>query len=182
MNQRFNINRLWLMLGIMAVSIGLDRITKIWATNTLVHAPTRTYLGDTFRLLYVENTGAFLSLGSDLPDSLRLLLLTILPVALLLGLFFYTLFSQSMFRAQVIAFSFILAGGFSNVVDRILAGSVVDFMNIGIGSLRTGIFNVADMSIMLGLFIMLPYLFRKPAAKEEETTEPPVEETHTSET
>ena len=46
------------------------------------------------------------------------------------------------------------AGGASNLVDRIAYGSVIDFMNLGIGSLRTGIFNVADMAIMLGAGIL----------------------------
>jgi signal peptidase II len=32
---------------------------------------------------------------------------------------------------------------------------VIDFLNVGIGSLRTGIFNVADMAIMLGVFLLL---------------------------
>jgi signal peptidase II len=49
----------------------------------------------------------------------------------------------------------VLAGGASNWVDRLVRGSVVDFMNVGIGPLRTGIFNVADMAIMMGGAILL---------------------------
>jgi signal peptidase II len=45
-----------------------------------------------------------------------------------------------------------------------LRGSVVDFLNVGIGSLRTGIFNVADMAIMLGVALLLLAELRKPAA------------------
>ena len=66
---------------------------------------------------------------------------------------------------QIIAYSFILGGGVSNIYDRLLYGSVVDFMNMGIGTLRTGIFNFADVSIMIGLFMILPYLFKKPPPK-----------------
>ena len=47
-------------------------------------------------------------------------------------------------------------------------GNVVDFMNMGIGNLRTGIFNIADMAIMAGLFMMLPTMFTK--TKEENKT------------
>ncbi len=153
--------------GILVFSILLDRITKIWALNTLSGAPGKSYLGDTFRLVFVENEGAFLSLGSDLSDGLRTILLTFFPVVILLALFVYTLFNKNLDRIQRIAFAFILAGGFSNVYDRIVDGKVIDFMNMGIGSLRTGIFNVADMSIMLGLFIMIPFLFKKNPAKED---------------
>ena len=48
-----------------------------------------------------------------------------------------------------------LAGGASNWIDRALQGSVVDFLNVGIGPLRTGIFNVADVGVMLGAFLLL---------------------------
>jgi signal peptidase II len=48
-----------------------------------------------------------------------------------------------------------VAGGASNLVDRIAHGVVIDFMNVGIGPLRTGIFNVADVAIMLGAGILM---------------------------
>ena len=51
-------------------------------------------------------------------------------------------------------------GGVSNLLDRIIHGAVVDFMNVGIGPLRTGIFNVADMAIMLGVGIVLLETFQ----------------------
>jgi signal peptidase II len=47
------------------------------------------------------------------------------------------------------------AGGASNLVDRVMRGSVIDFLNVGVGPLRTGIFNVADMAILLGVGIFL---------------------------
>ena len=47
-----------------------------------------------------------------------------------------------------------MAGGASNLADRIIYGMVIDFMNVGIGPLRTGIFNVADMAIMLGAGVL----------------------------
>jgi signal peptidase II len=57
-------------------------------------------------------------------------------------------------RAELTALTLFLAGGISNLVDRVTHGSVVDFMNVGLGPLRTGIFNVADMAIMTGLVIL----------------------------
>jgi signal peptidase II len=49
----------------------------------------------------------------------------------------------------------LIGGGVSNLVDRISRGAVVDFLNLGIGSLRTGIFNVADMAIMSGIALLI---------------------------
>ena len=48
-----------------------------------------------------------------------------------------------------------VAGGASNWIDRLARGFVVDFLNVGVGPVRTGIFNVADVAIMAGAAIML---------------------------
>jgi len=151
-----------LVLGIIAANIAFDQITKQVALNELRGQPTQSFLGDTFRLLFVENDGAFLSLGSGLSDDLRYWILTILPILILGLLLFYTIRSMALDTWQVVAYSFILGGGISNIYDRLLYGKVIDFMNMGIGTLRTGIFNFADVSIMIGLFMLLPYLFKKP--------------------
>ena len=61
-----------------------------------------------------------------------------------------------MARTLLIGAALILAGGASNWVDRVMQGSVVDFgINVGVGSLRTGIFNVADVAIMLGVAVLI---------------------------
>jgi signal peptidase II len=69
---------------------------------------------------------------------------------------------------ELCGYAFILAGGMSNMIDRVLAGVVIDFMNIGIGSLRTGIFNVADMAIMAGLFVVIGAHMMPPPREEPE--------------
>ena len=148
----------------------LDRLTKIWAVNTLKEQPMKSYLNDIFRLVYAENTGAFLSLGSGMNDNLRYWVLAVVPVLVLLYIFFHVLTAKNLHIVQQAAFGFILGGGLSNIYDRIMEGRVVDFMNMGFGTLRTGIFNVADMSIMLGLFLMVPFLFQKQAPVEAATT------------
>jgi len=148
----------------------LDRLTKIWAVNTLKEQPMKSYLNDIFRLVYAENTGAFLSLGSGMNDNLRYWVLAVVPVLVLLYIFFHVLTAKNLHIVQQAAFGFILGGGLSNIYDRIMEGRVVDFMNMGFGTLRTGIFNVADMSIMLGLFLMVPFLFQKQEPVEAATT------------
>ena len=54
-----------------------------------------------------------------------------------------------------IGLALFIAGGVSNWIDRAVRGSVVDFLNVGIGPIRTGVFNVADMAIMLGAAIVV---------------------------
>jgi signal peptidase II len=157
-----------LIPGLLATA--LDRLTKIWAVNTLKEQPMQSYFNDVFRLVYAENTGAFLSLGSDMNDTLRYWVLAVVPVLVLLYIFFHVLTAKNLHVVQQAAFGFILGGGLSNIYDRIMEGRVVDFMNMGFGTLRTGIFNVADMSIMLGLFLMVPFLFQSQTPAAAATT------------
>lgn len=151
--------RYLLVIALLICSIGLDRWTKLLAIEHLKDQPMRDVVGRFFQLVFVENTGAFLSFGANFPDVVRLIVLTIMPSVLLGALLLYTLFSSQLNTWQVIAFSLISGGGLSNLFDRITEGKVVDFMIMGIGSLRTGVFNTADVCIMIGLFMMLPYMF-----------------------
>lgn len=169
---QINWKRIGWVLGIVLFAIALDQYTKMLARTHLQGQLPKDYLNGFFKLTYVENTGAFLSLGSDLPGILSVLLLKILPVGLLGGLLLYTLFHKEMTQWQYIAFSFISGGGISNIYDRLLYGEVTDFMMLSAFGLRTGIFNVADMSIMLGLFLMLGKGLIKGKDKQEPDTEP----------
>jgi signal peptidase II len=56
---------------------------------------------------------------------------------------------------SVLGLALVVAGGVSNLADRVARGTVVDFLNVGVGSIRTGIFNVADMAIMAGIALTL---------------------------
>ncbi|PSR12407.1 MAG: signal peptidase II [Bacteroidetes bacterium] len=154
-------NRIVIVLVIMAANIGLDQWTKVWARQTLQYRPSRSYWDDFFRLVYVENKGAFLSLGSDLSEDVRMAILHFFPAVLLAVLTVYVMLSKALNKWQIVGMSFIVGGGISNVFDRILYAQVTDFMNMGLFGLRTGIFNFADVSIMVGLAIMLPFALQK---------------------
>jgi len=166
-----NISRILIILSIIITNVGCDQVTKQMATEQLKSAPTSSYLDNFFVLTYAINKGAFLSLGSDFNPTLKFWLLTVMPVLVMLGMIGYTFFSKSLTMLQTVAFSFIIGGGISNVYDRIMYdGAVVDFMNMGIGSLRTGIFNFADVSIMIGMGLFLLSSFIKEKEPEEELT------------
>lgn len=144
----------WLLaIVLILTTIGCDRVTKHLATEHLADAERHSFLGDVFRLEYAENTGAFLSLGSTLPDKLRTGLLTY-GVALGLIVVAIVAVKKRWSGVPLAGAALIWAGGASNLVDRALRGSVVDFMNLGIASLRTGIFNVADIAILAGAVLI----------------------------
>ena len=146
--------RLAFLALVMASTIGCDRVTKHAATELLAHRPTQSFLGDSLRLTYAENTGGFLSLGAALPPAVRTTVFTVATGLFLVVLLVALLRTQwPLWRGTAIAL--FLAGGSSNWIDRALHGSVVDFLNVGIGWLRTGIFNVADLAIMAGVALFL---------------------------
>lgn len=146
------LKRLALLL-LVASTIGCDRLTKRLATAELRGSPTRSYLGDTVRLTYAENAGAFLGLGSSLPPALRFWLLSAGSAAALAALLWLPRRSRQGL-AGLAGLSLVLAGGASNLWDRASGGAVVDFLNVGVGPLRTGIFNVADLAITAGVLLV----------------------------
>jgi signal peptidase II len=164
--------RALLFITVSVVSIAFDQWTKVLATAHLKGRAPYIWLEDTFRLQYATNEGAFLSLGASLPPRARYWVLIIGVGVLLSALALYSLLSPKVDRFQVGAYALIASGGFSNWIDRARnEGSVVDFMNMGIGWLRTGVFNVADLAIMVGIGLLFLHSYRqeraaKSAAKE----------------
>jgi signal peptidase II len=145
--------RLVLLVVILA-TMACDRVTKQIAADTLASAPTRSYVADTFRLDYAENTGAFLGIGSNWPPVVRTALFSIGNGVLLLVLTVLTMRLHWQ-RAASLGLAFFVAGGLSNLIDRLAYGKVIDFMNVGIGPVRTGIFNVADVAITIGALLVI---------------------------
>lgn len=161
-----NKKRYGVISAIILTIILIDHITKIIAKTTLKYSAPKVYLGDFFRFQYAENTGAMLGLGSGLPENVRFWLLTVVVGILLFVLLAYVLFGRRLSNLQIISLSLISGGGLSNFLDRIINnGRVVDFMNMGIGWLRTGIFNVADVMIMIGMGLILIFGISKPHSK-----------------
>lgn len=140
------------ILPVIAACVAVDQVTKAVAREFLPRSGMFSFAGDTFRLQYAENKGAFLSLGASLPDAARAWIFTIGTGALVLCMLAWLFRSPAMSRWNTFALSLLCGGGIGNLIDRILFdGRVIDFLNLGIGSLRTGIFNVADMAITAGV-------------------------------
>ncbi|MDQ6983386.1 MAG: signal peptidase II [Ghiorsea sp.] len=162
------LKRISIIFIVSLVCIGCDQGTKSLVSSSLPKNEIFSYLGDTVRIMYIENTGAFLGMGSSLPENIRFILFTVIAGLLLVGLFAYLVFSSSLDAITIFWFSLIFSGGASNLYDRAVNnGAVVDFLNIGVGGLRTGIFNISDMFIMAGLFMLIIASYRKPKASQD---------------
>jgi signal peptidase II len=136
--------------------VGCDQIAKAAAREYLPGSGVHSYLGDTFRLQFAQNPGAFLSLGASLPQPLRYEGFTLAVGALVVALLGWALLSSRLRWRERLAITAIGAGGLGNLIDRLrFDGAVTDFLNLGIGSLRTGIFNLADATLMLGVIVLV---------------------------
>ena len=154
--------RFLVLLLVLIACAGCDQATKSLAEQTLAGVPPQSYAGGLIHLAYTHNTGAFLGLGASLPPAARFWIFTVLVTLLLVGLLIFALrISEHTPLLVVVAIALVIGGGLSNLIDRLLNdGQVVDFMLIAVGPLHTGIFNVADVAIMVGLGLMVLASFR----------------------
>jgi signal peptidase II len=166
-----NALRIFVIVFIISMNIGCDQSTKYLAKKYLNPSNYIQVIDDYFVLHYAENKGGFLSLFSTLPKIVRIIILSIIPSIFLVLITYYVLRNKSMSLLYVLALCTIIGGGLSNIADRFNNDYVVDFMNIGIGNIRSGVFNFADLSIMLGSFLVLLLTFAR-SRKEKETSMP----------
>ena len=149
-------NRNILITTIVFLNIAFDQISKIWVRNNFDSYIENSIVGDIFTLIKVENTGAFLGMGSELSEIPRVLLLIVLPIIVLVSITIYTYIDKSLDKISIIG------GGIGNIFDRIVYGSVTDFLYLDFGGIfKTGIFNIADLSVTTGMILILISSFKK---------------------
>ena len=153
--------RLLRMAAIGAIVAIADGATKWLAMRTLMPYQRSSFLADTLRLELVENTGGFLGLGASWPPAVRFAVF-ILSCAVLLGVLISVAWGRHRpVRSETWGLALMIGGGAANWIDRLFGDGVVDFLNVGIGGLRTGIFNVADMALLFGAFLAAVPMLRR---------------------
>jgi len=133
---------------------GADQATKAWAVRTLPLFELRDVVPGIFGLVYVRNTGVAFSLLSNLdPGWVHpfLILATVLAVGAVLV---YIAYLPSGGSAPV-GLGLILGGAIGNLIDRTRLGYVVDFLDLYWRDHHWPTFNVADVGITVGVFLLL---------------------------
>ncbi len=145
-----------LIIALILLNIGCDQISKNVVRNNVEKLEQIELVGKKFILTKVENEGAMLGFGSDLSPIFKLVFLQIVPVIVLLILLIRILRNSAMNKWLVFAFACVIGGGIGNLIDRIIHGQVTDFFHIDLGGYaRTGIFNMADVSVTMGVLLIL---------------------------
>ncbi|GAB6034014.1 signal peptidase II [Galenea microaerophila] len=158
---------LWLAIGVVI----LDQLSKMWAVNTLTLGEPMAVISHlNFTLNY--NEGAAFSFLSDMGGAQRWLF-TGLALAVTAVLLVWLRKLPAHWNCEVVGINFVLGGAIGNVIDRVLAGKVTDFIDFYIGSWHYATFNVADMAISAGAFCLIVHEFwwkpkQKCAAEKQE--------------
>ena len=147
----------WQVFAFVLIScVGCDHASKRVAESWLAGSGGLALAGDTVQFQLASNPGAFLSVGANLPEPVRQLLLLGLVPLLIACVLRYFAKHVLVTRAQALALALLAGGGLGNWLDRVLNdGNVTDFVSIGLGGLRTGIFNLADLAVVAGVGILL---------------------------
>jgi signal peptidase II len=146
---------------LITLSFLLDQLSKFLIRQNIDQYSELKLIGDYFILTNVENSGAFLGMGSDFSPFLKTIFLLILPIIVLIFIMFYVYRDKQIDKISLIGFCLIIGGGIGNIYDRILYGSVTDFLFIDLGGIfKTGIFNIADLSVTTGMILILLMSFK----------------------
>lgn len=147
------------ILFLVVANVGCDQISKNYVRENISQHERISVVEDHFTLYKVENRGAFFGLGEDLSPTIKKIVLNLLPSIAILVMFALLFFQSGLSSYIVAGLSFTIGGGIGNIIDRVAYGSVTDFMHMDFGIFQTGIFNMADVSIMVGLgLIVLGYV------------------------
>ena len=142
-----------LLLAVAGITLLLDVLTKQWIVATLVLYEIRPVFGEFFRLTYTHNPGA--AFGINIGEHSRLFFLALSLVALVvLGWMYRITPRRDVLRLTSLAL--VCGGAIGNILDRLrYDAGVVDFIDIGFGSHRFWIFNIADSAVSMGAVLLL---------------------------
>jgi signal peptidase II len=142
--------RRWVLFGALAVGIVvLDQLAKAWIVGNLARSQSFPLLGDWVRIVHWRNSGILFGM---LPQSAGAFAVVSLVVAGLI-----VLYHAKAGRGLVVtlALGLLLGGAIGNLIDRVRFGSVVDFVDMGIGAWRFYTYNVADAAISTAIVLLV---------------------------
>jgi signal peptidase II len=144
-----------MVLSIFFLNCLFDRLTKFIAVTWLKGRGAIPLFNNAVVIKYAENSGAFLSLGANWNIHIKYTVFLIIPIIICLAGLIFLLVKETKIH-RLITGACIIGGGIGNLADRLFNEfKVIDFLNFGIGTIRTGILNTADLSVTFGALMFL---------------------------
>ena len=143
-------------LGVVSLAVlVIDQWTKHLAESALAGRPPRTVIPGFLDLVHVENTGVAFGLFAAGGSTLGVLVLTLLGMVALGLVLYYFLRTPDTNKGVLFSLALILGGAVGNLVDRIVSGSVTDFIDVYVGTHHWPTFNAADSAITIGIVLLM---------------------------
>ena len=136
-------------LGLAAVIIVADQLTKAWIRATIAPGASISIVGDYLRLVHSQNNGALFGLFRE--SAILFGLASIIVIGLIVA--YHGRSGRSPYMS--VALGLLLGGAIGNLIDRLRLGHVVDFVDAGIGDVRWYTFNVADAAISFAIVLLI---------------------------
>ena len=148
-----------LFVAIVGGVVAFDFVTKLMIQNSFSLYQQVPIVGEYVRLTYIHNPGAAFGIHLGPYSRAIFLVLSMVALAALAGMYWAT---PSFDRARLGAISLICGGAIGNLIDRLRSASgVVDFLDVGIGTVRWPVFNVADIAVTTGAIILALSLWKE---------------------
>ena len=138
------------------IFIIIDQVSKIIVVNNLTNNKSIEVIKSFFYLTYTNNQGAAFSILTG-----RRILLILVALVVIGVLIYYVRKNKIEGKVNKIALSLVIGGSIGNLIDRILRGAVIDFIDVKIFGYNFPIFNLADTFIVIGVFLLIIEMFRK---------------------
>lgn len=138
------------MIILTILVILVDFFSKYMVSKLMTVNETINLINNFFRITYVKNTGAAFSIFSN-----NTILVIIISVVIIGFLLFYIYKNKGNNKLENVSYAFILGGAISNLIDRLVYGYVIDFLDFEILSYDAPIFNLADTFIVIGVILFL---------------------------
>lgn len=147
---------------LIAALLVADQVTKALIAGNIALNSSIEVIPRFLNLVHVRNKGAIFGFFSQSANTLVFILLTLASFAALGLVVFYFLKTPPREKFLTLALSLILAGALGNLIDRVMRGSVIDFLDFSVRGWHWPSFNVADSCITVGaLFLVFLFLFKR---------------------
>jgi signal peptidase II len=142
--------RRWALFAALAAAVVVcDQVAKAIVTSRLAPGQSVDVIGDLVRIVYGQNTGALFGLFKD--NAVAFGVVSLLVIGLIVA--YHGRATPSLYLT--ITLGLLLGGAIGNMLDRLRLGYVVDFVDVGVGTLRFYTFNIADSAISLAILLLL---------------------------
>lgn len=137
------------IISLSAVIVLFDQIIKYFVANLEFHHKF-TIIHNFFNITYVQNDGAAWSILSGN----RILLISVGFISLFL-IYFFLIKNKELTTNEQISYSLLIGGIIGNLLDRIIRGYVIDYLDFKIFNYYFPVFNLADIMIVIGMILII---------------------------